>query len=352
MSTLLTVQAISPVPLSDNPPTVTVDLSPLGGPSDAAMVDDGTGGDQTPGDGTYSLQTTVDPDAPNGITELVVTFSDRDGRPVHTPLEVGVVPAQDLYLYGDELGEEWNVYLSKADMDPSSIDYVQGGEYAQALILEGPYSSVDYSVEDDEGLTLFGYGTLEFWINPGTATIEELKITFIQSEGTNILALVEDWGLSLEAEQWQHVSIPLEVVFEGATSVQLKWLRFSGKVEGMFYLDDVRFVPEEAEPIDPEPVAVEASEVKAIPSDYALQQNVPNPFNPITIIAYDLPEASDVALTIYSITGQTVASLVSAHQEAGHYGIVWDGSGLASGVYLYRLEADSFVETKRMVLLR
>ena len=92
--------------------------------------------------------------------------------------------------------------------------------------------------------------------------------------------------------------------------------------------------------------------VREIPTAYKLHQNHPNPFNPSTTIAYDLSEASHVRLTIYSIAGQRVATLMSAHQEAGHYEVTWNGSGFANGVYLYRLEAGDFVETQRMVLLK
>ena len=92
--------------------------------------------------------------------------------------------------------------------------------------------------------------------------------------------------------------------------------------------------------------------VRAIPDRYALYPNRPNPFNPFTAIAYDLPKVSDVTLTIYNVTGQQVATLVSRHQEAGRYQVVWDGSGFGNGIYFYRIEAGTFVETKRMVLIK
>ena len=117
----------------------------------------------------------------------------------------------------------------------------------------------------------------------------------------------------------------------------------------MFYIDDMKLVAQEP----PEPqTAVEVSEMRATPSRYVLSQNVPNPFNPVTTIAYDLPQASDVTLTIYTITGQKVMVLVDAHQQAGHHTVRFDGSGCANGVYLYRLEAEGFVEAKRMLLLK
>jgi len=89
-----------------------------------------------------------------------------------------------------------------------------------------------------------------------------------------------------------------------------------------------------------------------VPSTYSLAQNVPNPFNPSTTIAYDLPQAADVIVTLYTITGQQVKVLTDGYQQAGHHTVHFDGSRLATGVYLYRLEAEGLAETKRMVLLR
>ncbi len=91
--------------------------------------------------------------------------------------------------------------------------------------------------------------------------------------------------------------------------------------------------------------------------DYYLTQNVPNPFNPITTVRFGLPVSSPVSLRIYDTAGRLVRVLVDDYREAGHYETVWDGldgSGrpVASGVYFYRLATGSFVEDRKMVLLR
>ena len=95
---------------------------------------------------------------------------------------------------------------------------------------------------------------------------------------------------------------------------------------------------------------VTAEEV--LPVAYELAQNYPNPFNPSTTIKYELPQRAHVVLTVFNMLGQQVAVLQNGEQQAGYHEAVFDASGLASGVYLYRLTAGSYVETRKLVLVR
>ena len=92
--------------------------------------------------------------------------------------------------------------------------------------------------------------------------------------------------------------------------------------------------------------------VNQVPTTYKLAQNHPNPFNPKTVISYQLAGGSDVELSIYNLLGQKIATLVNQKQVAGVYQVEWDGSGLASGVYYYRLEAGEFQSVKKMILIK
>jgi Leucine-rich repeat (LRR) protein len=89
-----------------------------------------------------------------------------------------------------------------------------------------------------------------------------------------------------------------------------------------------------------------------LPTEYNLSQNYPNPFNPTTMIEYSLPEPARVVLSIYNSLGQEVAVPVNAHQAAGRYRIEFDAKNLPSGIYFYRLGAERFVSTKKMMLVK
>jgi len=95
-----------------------------------------------------------------------------------------------------------------------------------------------------------------------------------------------------------------------------------------------------------------AVEDDVIPTTYALHANYPNPFNPSTKIALDLPEATSIKLVVYDVVGHEVMVLASGQLTAGRHTFTVDGSMLSSGVYLYRVESAKFTQTNRMLLLK
>ena len=113
----------------------------------------------------------------------------------------------------------------------------------------------------------------------------------------------------------------------------------------------------------PTNILVDLNEIPpAIPSAWSLEQNFPNPFNPVTVIRYEVPELSHVRLVVFDLLGREVATLVNDRRQAGAYPVRFDGSGLASGVYVVRLqarvlrstagEANSFEQSRKMMLLK
>ena len=89
-----------------------------------------------------------------------------------------------------------------------------------------------------------------------------------------------------------------------------------------------------------------------IAAEFGLEQNYPNPFNPTTSIKYTLPASADVRLGVYDLLGREVSVLVNGRMDAGIHDVRFDGSGLAAGVYYYRLQAGEFVQTKSLLHLK
>lgn len=85
---------------------------------------------------------------------------------------------------------------------------------------------------------------------------------------------------------------------------------------------------------------------------YGLEQNYPNPFNPSTTISYQLPKAGLVTLKIYDMVGKEIKVLVNEYKETGRYTVEFNATGLASGVYMYRLDCNDYHATKKLTLLK
>ena len=107
----------------------------------------------------------------------------------------------------------------------------------------------------------------------------------------------------------------------------------------------------------PEELLSDHNVSQLVASEYQLNQNFPNPFNPITTVRYDLPEDSFVDVTVYDMLGNVVNNLINTNQSSGYKSVQWDatnnqGEPVSAGVYLYKIQASDFVDTKKMILLK
>lgn len=232
-----------------------------------------------------------------------------------------------------EAAEEYTAQLNRLDFQTAEGDHSQtlyfgdvpDDEEVRALFHLPPVPPVevfDVRFEGDQRLT--GADSKEIRLAPGTE-MDEVEVNYDPSGEEK-----ENWVLQkLDEEREVKESHNLT---ENET-VQLQIGEAKRKL---------RLGTEEAV----------SSPKEEIPEEFALEQNYPNPFNPVTVISYQLPESSEVTLEVFNMLGQRVTTLVNETQEAGRYEVSFDASQLSSGAYLYRIQADDFIETRQMMFVK
>ncbi len=146
------------------------------------------------------------------------------------------------------------------------------------------------------------------------------------AENTNLTIRSDEGTVSLSAES-------------GVVNIGGEWIGSSAKIAGDLVSD--REYPAQKKDAEKERVG-----------RFRLHQNYPNPFNPATKIGFSLPEAADVRLEVFDVTGRQVALLLNEHKPAGHHDVTFDAGDLSSGVYLYRIQAGGHIETRKMLFMK
>jgi len=146
---------------------------------------------------------------------------------------------------------------------------------------------------------------------------------------------------------WSQFCIDLSTYIDSTISIGFYFTSTREAEDNGWYLDDIRI----------EGIVAEIEENQnTIPSEYMVSQNYPNPFNPSTKIKYHLPDAGFITIGIYDVLGNEIATIVNEEKPAGSYEINFSAKGganyLSSGIYFYKLQAGSFVETKKMILMK
>jgi len=212
-------------------------------------------------------------------------------------LVVTVTQAQELKGYGFVL-----------NYDPAKFEFVEAKEVDGNLLATGEQS------------TLF----LSSNRNPGQVMVGAMKVDGQAASGEG----------NLVAFTFKTIESPLPTDFQVTEGVLVD---LGGSIDAVQH--------------------VEIGDLKLKPDTYLLNQNMPNPFNPSTSIAYQLPERAAVTLVVYNLLGQEVRTLVDEAMDAGYYKMTWDGRDavgrqVASGIYIYRLKAGNFTHARRMMLLK
>ncbi|MFA6598842.1 MAG: choice-of-anchor J domain-containing protein, partial [Ignavibacteriaceae bacterium] len=184
--------------------------------------------------------------------------------------------------------------------------------------------------------------SLEFYAGFSTAYLlnATMKLNLSTDGGSNWTKI---WEANNDGNDWQWRKVTLDLSsYTNNSNVMLAW-QYVGNDGDLMGIDNVKLMHG----------TVDVKDNSAeIPTEYVLTQNYPNPFNPTTKISYSIPSNSNVTIKIFDALGRIVATLVNEEKTAGKYTVEFNGSNLSSGVYFYRLKAENFVDTKKLMLLK
>ena len=310
---------------------------------------------------TVTLQVTDDQGGTNVINHVI----SLGNTPFLEEAGMVVMEAEHYFTNTPVDGDTWTESTAQEGFSGSSAMEVgpNDGSISGQIGSAGMTYDVDFST------------TGEYYVWARVLALGAVDNTFHMGDNGNATAIKME-VLTYGSWVWTNLNTKGKVVSVNITSAGVQpinvWMREDGIfIDKIVLTQDVNFVPTDLGPDESGRSSLSAAtaskngtdgmnlkaDVIDVPTEFALEGNYPNPFNPTTTIRFALPEATGVTLEVYDATGRRVASLINSQMAAGRYEAIWNGrsdagSSVASGVYLYRLRAGSFVQTKTMLLMK
>ncbi len=240
------------------------------------------------------------------------------------------------------------IWVRQFGFDRATVDVVTLDENENVFVL-GRYSdSIIFDIDSDSPVILT------------TESINNIYMAKFDESGNFIWAKniegsgAESRELVFDRETRPFGTNPLDIITSAYNGGEII---LAGDFDETLTLDDITLTSDGTRKIFmavmPTGGAVSVGEDdRTIPTGIQLSQNYPNPFNPTTNISFNLPQASQVSITVYTVMGQKVGTISNEMFAAGQHTVTWDAAGLASGTYMYRLSADNFSATRKMTLLK
>ncbi|MEW5798865.1 MAG: choice-of-anchor B family protein [Bacteroidota bacterium] len=229
-------------------------------------------------------------------------------------------------------------------------DHTLGGNFC---FLTGATNNLNDNVEGRTTLVSpsfsvsnMGNPSILFWMFTNTRANPVDDTVYIELSNDNGVTWKNAEIVSGKHKRWTQHKINVNSVIAGTEQMKIRFVARDGGVASTFEVavDDVEFGDNLQLSVDPVR--------SAVPSQYSLSQNFPNPFNPLTTIEYSIPQEGQVSMKLYDLLGKEIATLVSSRQKAGRYSVIFNGSELSSGIYFYTLRSGAFSETKKLMLAK
>ncbi len=308
----------------------------------------------------YRIYTRTDTSAEQLLASTSETFINLRGLENNQTYYFKVTAVDSVGIESDFSNEE-EVYVNISESGENPIlngDFSMGAEFWELLINEnvsaqGTVEDGVFHIQIDSSgsrssdvqlrqkniyLSENSNYILEFDARSSEPRIFDVRL----QKSTNPFTDYSQIGAVYSTEEQNHYYY--EFIMESKTDYSAQIVFDCGQSAGDLFIDNVSLTS-----LPPETIIKNNLH---LPSNYKLNFNYPNPFNPVTMINYQLPMISEVDLSIYNLLGQKIKSLVNERQQAGFHQVEWDATGFSSGIYYYRLEAGNFIQTRKMIYLK
>ena len=260
---------------------------------------------------------------------VVMTFAIGEANP--NTLYISGASAESFFTHSTDRGDTWQ-NLSAPNVSRVFVDFFLPNRIYLFNFFDKMYS-------DNGGIS---------WQNMSGKYSPVAKfVSFYQDPNTSIIYARMNEGLFYSDNNniyWKFIpgSEILSVYYSGnirniSTDNENNFI-YAGSASGIYKTDFITGIDDQKTDLSPE--------------EFYLSQNYPNPFNPITAIKYSVPKTSNISLVVYDVLGREVTTLVNEEKQLGVYEVEFDAFSMVSGVYLYRIQADDFVQIKKMILLK